>query len=222
MRKWISTLTLNKTLALVALTLGAIAVFAVPVPGGTITLDAKELALVIGREADHVDPPELASWIIEARADYRLIDLRGEAAFAQYSIPGAINVPTARLIDAGLGRPEKLVLYSDDGVGAAQAWMLLRARGYKAVYMLKGGLDGWKDQVMFPIVADNPTPDQRTRDERARSVSAFFGGRPRSSSTVAAGGSGFAMPTVPTLPKVAAPASPTGGAKPTAKKREGC
>ena len=223
MRKWILMLSLNQQLALGAVALGALAIFAVPYQGSTVTLDAREFALVVGSEADHVDAPELASWIIESRADYRLIDLRGEAEFAQYHIPTAINVPMTGLTEAGFGRQEKLVLYSDDGVRAAQAWMLLKARGYKGVYMLKGGLDEWKDQVVFPVVADNPTPDERTRDERARSVSAFFGGQPRSASAVAAGAPGLAMPTASALPKVAAPASPTGGARTgRVKKREGC
>jgi len=79
---------------------------------------------------------------------------------------------------------------------------------------------------VFPVLADNPTPDQRSRDERLRTISTFFGGQPRSESAVAAGGAGGpgpAMPAFPALPKVAAPASPAGGAKPgPAKKKEGC
>jgi hypothetical protein len=102
----------------------------------------------------------------------------------------------------------------------------LKAQGYKGVYMLKGGLEEWKDRVVFPVLADNPTPDERSRDERLRTISTFFGGQPRMASAVAAGGPGMpgiALPTAPALPKVAAPPSPAGGAKPgAAKKKEGC
>jgi len=223
---WISRLTLNQKLALGAVVLGAAALFATPYPGSTVTLDTKELALVVGTEADHVEAPELAAWIIEGRADYRLIDLRSDAEFAQYHIPTAVNVPMNVLTDAGLGRQEKLVLYSEGGIHSAQAWMLLRAQGYKSVYMLKGGLDGWKDQVVFPIVADNPTPDERARDERLKSISAFFGGQPRNAAAAAAGAvvmPGMAAPATPAMPKVVAPPSPAGGPKPPAKKKkEGC
>ena len=226
MRNWMSTLTLNQKLALGALVLGAIALFAAPYPGSRVTLDAKELALAVGTEIDHVEAPELAAWIIESRADYRLIDLRSEAEFVQYHIPGAVNVPMGSLTDAGLGRQETLVLYSDGGIHSAQAWMLLKAQGYKGVYMLKGGLEEWKDRVVFPVLADAPTPDQRSRDERLRTISTFFGGQPRSASAVTAGGAGMpgmAMPAAPALPKVAAPPSPAGGARPGApKKKEGC
>lgn len=224
---WLSRLTLNQKLAAAALLLGATALFASPYPGAKVTLDAKELALIVGTEADHVEATELAAWIIEGRADYRLIDLRARAEFEQYHIPTAVSIPMNVLTEAGLGRQEKLVLYSEGGIHSAQAWMLLRAQGYTSVSMLKGGLDAWKDQVVFPVVADNPTPDERARDERLRSISAFFGGQARSAAAVAAGASampGMAAPATPVLPKVVAPPSPSGGAKAATakKKKEGC
>jgi rhodanese-related sulfurtransferase len=227
MAGWFARLTLNQKLALAAVALGAVALVAAPYPGSKVTLDAKELALVVGTEADHVEAPELAAWIIQGRADYRLLDLRSDAEFAQYHIPTAVNVPVNVLTDAGLGRQEKLVLYSEGGIHSAQAWMLLKAQGYTSVYMLKGGLDEWKDQVVFPVVADNPTPSERARDERLRSISAFFGGQPRSAEAAAAGTAarpGQASSQTPALPKVAAPPSPAGGGKPAPprKKKEGC
>ena len=38
--------------------------------------------------------------------------------------------------------------------------MLLRAKGYKGVYILRGGLEAWKDSVLFPRIPENPTPAQ--------------------------------------------------------------
>ena len=226
MAGWMSRLTLNQKLAAGAVALGAVALFSAPYPGSTVTLDARELALVVGSEADHIEAQELAAWIIEHRADYRLVDLRTEKEFATYSIPTAVNIPMNVLTDAGLGRQERIVLYSEGGIHSAQAWMLLKAQGYKSVSMLKGGLDEWKDQVVFPVLADNPTPAQRVRDERARTISAFFGGQPRSAAAVATGAAaapGLAAPPTTAAPQVAAPPSPAGGAKPAAKKkREGC
>jgi rhodanese-related sulfurtransferase len=221
---WMSRLTLNQKLAAAALLLGALALAASPYPGSRVTLDAKELALIVGSEADHVEAPELAAWIIEGRADYRLIDLRSAAEFDRYHIPTAENVPMSVLTDAGLGRQEKLVLYSEGGIHSAQAWMLLRAQGHASVYMLKGGLDEWNDQVVFPVLADNPTPAQRARDERLRAMSAFFGGQPRSASAAQAGlPAAAAAAPVAAAPTVVAPPSPTGAAKPAAKKKkEGC
>jgi rhodanese-related sulfurtransferase len=225
MRGWISRLTLNQKLAGVALLLGVVALFASPYPGSKVTLDAKELSLIVGSEADHVEAPELAAWIIEGRGDYRLVDLRTPGEFDRYHIPTAQNIPMSVLTDAGLGRQEKLVLYSEGGIHSAQAWMLLRAQGYTAVYMLKGGLDEWNDQVVFPVIADNPTPEQKARDERLRSISVFFGGQPRSAAATASGAAASvaAPAAMPAAPKVVAPPSASGAAKPAAKKKkEGC
>ena len=165
---------------------------------------------------------ELAAWIIESRADYRLVDLRTEAEFAQYHIPTALSIPMSVLTDAGLGRQEKIVLYSEGGIHSAQAWMLLKAQGYKSVYMLKGGLDEWKDQVVFPVVSDNPTPVQRARDERLKSMSTFFGGQPRSAAAVATGAPAtpaVAAPQTPAVPMVAAPAVTCRGREARAPRR---
>jgi rhodanese-related sulfurtransferase len=226
MRNGMSTLTLNQTLAVGAIMLGAIALFATPYPGSRVTLDAKELALAVGTEADHIEAADLAAWIIGSRADYRLIDLRSETEYAEYHIPTAVHVSMGNLADAGLGRQERLVLYSDGGTHSAQAWMLLKAQGYRGVYVLKGGLEAWKDGVVFPVLADRPTPDERSRDERLRTVSAFFGGQARSASAPAPNGAalpGLGMPSALTSPKATAPPSSSAGVKPgSAKKKEGC
>jgi rhodanese-related sulfurtransferase len=226
MVRWLSTLTLNQKLAVAAVVLGAVALAATPYPGGRVTLDARALALTIGQEADHVAPADLAAWIVESRADYRLIDLRGEEAYAQYHIPGAVNIPLARLTEAGLGRQEKLVLYSDADVHAAQAWMLLRAQGYPGAYILDGGLSAWKNEIVFPVLGEGSSADQRMQDEKRRAMSAFFGGQPRSASAVgsaAAALPGVAAPALPAATRAVPPASPKAGAKPgAAKKKEGC
>jgi cell division septation protein DedD len=39
------------------------------------------------------------------------------------------------------------VLVCQDGVKAAQAWVVLRGKGFQA-YILDGGLEGWVEQVL--------------------------------------------------------------------------
>ena len=153
-RRW-SSLSLNQKLACGALVLGVLAVFARPSRGNVVTLDVKELATVIDREGDHVTASELAGWIVSGRSDYRLIDLRGEKEYAEYHIPTAENVTLTALPDSTLLADEKVVLYSEGGIHASQAWMLLRAKGFKNAYTLKGGLDQWKEDVLFPTLAEN-------------------------------------------------------------------
>jgi rhodanese-related sulfurtransferase len=221
MFSWVSKLTLNQKLGLLALALGALAVFANVAPGHTVSLDARELLTSVERKEDHVTPAELAAWIVEGRTDYRLIDIRAERAFGEYHIPTAENVPLAAILDGALGRTDKIVLHGDGGIHAAQAWMVLKGRGYTRVYTLLGGLDAWKDEVLFPLMPQNPGPEEQARFERAAQVARFFGGQPR-----AAAGPGtqpIALPTQVTGPALVAPptlpAGATGGPR---KKREGC
>jgi rhodanese-related sulfurtransferase len=218
--RWISKLSLNQKLGTLALALGALAVFANVAPGHTVTLNAKELLTGVERQEDHVTPAELAAWIIEGRVDYRLVDIRDEKAFAEYHIPSAENVSLATVADGMLGRTEKILLYGDGGIHAAQAWMALRGRGFTRVYTLLGGLDAWKDEVLFPAVPQSPTPEAQAQLERAAQVARFFGGQPRAAA--APGAEPVALPTAAAAPTVAPPTLPAGAGSGPKKKREGC
>ncbi len=212
MRKLLSALTLNQKLAALAFVLGAIAIGARPYPGANVTIDSSELASIVTRDVDHVGPLDLADWIITDRSDYRLIDVRDEQAYATYHIPGAEPAPVTSLIDYPLMRNEKIVLYSDDGVHAAQAWFLLKARGYPGVYILQGGLDAWVDTVLFPALTDDPAEQQQ--HDRLAAISAHFGGQPK------AGGEAASAVRV-ALPQVEMAASGPVAPK-KKKKKEGC
>jgi rhodanese-related sulfurtransferase len=214
--RW-SDLSLNQRLALGALALGAVALFAQPSRGSVVTLDVKELATIVEREDDHVTAGELAGWIVEGHSDYRLVDLRGAKQYMEYHVPTAENMTLAALPDAPLAHNEKIVLYSEGGIHASQAWMLMRALGFKSVYTLKGGLEQWKDDVLFPTLADNATSQERTRFERSTALARFFGGAPRT------GGSAALAPPMPSIPKVEPTVAPPGpGSAPPKKKKEGC
>jgi rhodanese-related sulfurtransferase len=132
----------------VALGLGAL-VIGTP-RSGKIVLDERELAAIVEGELDHVTPDELADWIVAGRQDFRLIDLRTAAEYAEYHIPQAANLAITALADADLARNEKIVLYSAEGIHSAQAWFLLKAKQFPAVYILLGGLKQWTEQVVFP------------------------------------------------------------------------
>ncbi len=116
---------------------------------------------------------------MQGRSDYRLIDLRAASDFAAYHIPTAENVTVAALPEFPFLRNEKIVLYSDGGIHAAQAWMLMQAQGYRAVYTVLGGLEGWKDEVLYPALPAQASAAERARFERAAALSRFFGGEPR-------------------------------------------
>jgi|WetSurMetagenome_2_1015567.scaffolds.fasta_scaffold370878_1 rhodanese-related sulfurtransferase len=197
--------------------LGLIAAFAgSPYKGSRVTIDTGDLAGIVQREVDHIDPIDLADRIIKGRSDYRLIDLRAKAEYDEYHIPSAENVPLATLPEYGLERNEKIILYSEGGIHSAQAWFLLKAMGYRSVYMLRGGLDDWKDMVLFPSLSQNPSPEQRAAFEKTKEVSTFFGGMPQ---TEAAAKSPDATKQ---LPKLQMPGALSGPAPAQKKKKEGC
>ena len=220
---WLCNLGLNRALALLALLLGLGALFARVYPDRTVTVHEAELLTASARAEDRVPPTELAGWIVEGRADYRLIDLRDETAFAEYHVPTAENVPLTTLPVYGLLRNEKIVLYADGDLPAAQAWLLLKGRGYRGVYTLQGGLTAWKDRILFPMMPESPSPEEQARFEEAAHVAKLFGGQPRA----AASGGDAQLLDMSALrastPAVAAPSLPAaGGGKSRRGPREGC
>ena len=213
---------LDQALALVALALGVLALFGNPNRGHRVTLDTQELARIVGTEGDHVTPQQLAGWIIEGATDYRLIDLRSPTEFAQYHIPTAENVPVAQLPGYGLARNEKIVLYSQGGIHAAQAWFLLKAEKYAGAYTLFGGLEGWQGEVLHPLAPARPTPREAAAFERAVQVARFFGGAARTAdSTGTAPAPALLAAPAPASTPAPPPPAPTGTVRKKAK-REGC
>ena len=220
----------NQKLALLAVALGLGAlVLGGPRPG-KIVLDERELAAIVEGEVDHVTPDELADWIVAGRQDYRLIDLRTAAEFAEYHIPQAENVAITALVDSDLARNEKIVLYSAEGIHSAQAWFLLKAKEFPAVYILLGGLKQWTEQVVFPeSPAESAGPVERIAFAKAAERAKFFGGASRaaavagpSTASAAPGGVGASGASAPTLPKVVPPPAPAPGGAAAKKKKEGC
>ncbi len=209
-------LPLNKKLGLGALALGLLAIFGNPYPGAVSKVDAREMARIVETKVDHVTATDLADWIIEGRADYRLIDLREAASYSAYHIPGAENVPLTQLIDYGLERNEKIILYSDGGIHSAQAWFLLNARDYKAAYMLLDGLNAWKGDVLFPEAPAQPTEEEARAFEKSKHVSTFFGGQPQGVNAEATGSKDIALPEL-NMPTQAVPVK-----QKKKRSREGC
>lgn len=87
----------------------------------------------------------------------RLIDIRGADEHARERIPGAINLPLARIADLPRdGSP--VVFHCRSGMRtAANAAQLADAAGDSPVYILEGGIDGWRGAGHVTI-ADRSQP----------------------------------------------------------------
>lgn len=208
--------TLEARLAGVALALGILALFGTPDKGETVTVNPRELATMVETEVDHVDVQELADWIIRGRAEVRLLDLRAPDDYAEYHIPGAENVSITSLIDYPLYRNEEIVLYSNGGIHSAQAWFLLQAYGFRGSYILLGGLQAWRDEILFPSAPTHASATELGEFRRATAVSAHFGGSPRTASADDVTAAPVQMPKI--APPAASPVAPRG----KRKAKEGC
>ncbi len=113
----------------------------------------EEIAGIVSLGDDRVSPVELAEWIVGAKPEVRLIDVRSAEDYEMYHIEGSINIPFTQLLTRdGLARLSKLnknALICGDGANAAKAWVVLRSKGYEA-YILDGGVKAWVDQILTP------------------------------------------------------------------------
>ena len=196
----------------VLLGLASVAAFAgSPYRGPRVTMDGDVLARTAATGADHVSPSTLADRLIAGTNDYRIIDLREPEAYAKDRIPGAENVPMTALPSAHWAPTDPVLLYSEDSERAAQAWLYLKARGFRRVSTLAGGYAAWRDQVVFPALAEPKDEAARLESERRRAIGAHFGGAAR----IALAGPSPGLTPVPTpAPQVVPPPAPQVGTPP--------
>ncbi len=217
MKKFFSNLSTNKKLVLLAVLLGVFALIAGNPYGGTsIKVNEKDIALSTVGNSDKVSVTDLADWIIKAKSDFELVDLRSEEKYSEYTIPNARCIPLPQISSSELLRNQKIVLFSDDDITASQAWFILKTKGYKGVYILDGGLDAWKEKVLFPKAPVNGSKEAQMQFEKMKEVAKYFGGQAQTDSTAAESKQQIKLPTVNlNNTNVVVP-------KGKKKKREGC
>jgi rhodanese-related sulfurtransferase len=160
---------MRRALALAAVVAGALAAFAgSPFASHNARINIASLTNAIANEEDHVTAVDLAKWIRERKAGLRIIDVRSAAECNGYHLPGEELVPLEALVHSRFEVGQTIVLVSENGGHAAQAWVFLRALGHQNVYFLRGGVQEWLDQVLNPV---NPTRE-------VAALSRYFGGEP--------------------------------------------
>jgi len=178
MKNILSKLSLNQKLGLIAILLGLIALVAGnPFDSNEVKVNIKDIALSTVKNSDKIKPETLAEWLIEGKSDFVLIDLRNPEEFEKYTLPEAENIPLVTLPEAELYRNQKLILFADDNLRAAQGWYILKSKGFKNVYILDGGLEGWKNNVLFPRFSSNPTKEELSQFEKKKAIAKYFGGQ---------------------------------------------
>jgi len=143
-------------------------------------VDVAQLAAEIEAGDDHISALDLAERIMKGESNLQVFDLRSESEFTDFHIPSAKLTSVTALVREPLPQDATLALYSEGGAHAAQAWVLLRLRGYRKVVMLREGVYEWVSRVLEPRLATDATPAERQEFERASVLSRYFGGLPRS------------------------------------------
>ena len=106
---------------------------------------------------------ELAEWIRDRKPHLRVIDVRSEGEFDEYHLPRA-----ERLTSSTTFPPDETIVLVAGG----------SVRG-RDVYVLRGGVQAWIDEVMNPTITADAPPSLRAAYDRASIVSRYFGGVPR-------------------------------------------
>jgi rhodanese-related sulfurtransferase len=195
----IGKISLNKKLAALAILLGLIGILAgSPNESSAGKIDTNQLALEIANQSNIIKPTDLAKSMIDGSNTFRMVDLRNESDFTAGNIEGSENFPVAQINKSDLRRNEKILLYSNSEIETAQAWMLLKSKNYKSVYMLKGGWIGWQREVLG--IAEGQTA----------ASGSLFGSKTAGETAVAPTPSG-GIKLPPSMP-----------AKSSKKKKEGC
>ena len=168
-----------RSLVLVAVALSALAAVVGSPRAGNTSVDVAALARDVETEQDHVTAVELARWIRDRKPGLRVIDIRDSAEFEEYHVPQAERIPIESVVKSAFKPSETIVMYSGGGAHAAQAWVLLRARGERNVFFLRGGVAEWLDEVMNPQIPANLPREKQVEADSVAALSRYFGGVPR-------------------------------------------
>jgi rhodanese-related sulfurtransferase len=138
-----------------------------------------DVAQAAARQSDRVNVRDLASWLIEERRDFLLVDVRSAADFAKGAIGDARNIPIAELLSeemlASLPTDRRIVVYSNGSENGAKAATLLRLAGFDA-HVLSGGYNAWHASVLNPDIPAEEMDSESLQVSEQRAYSCYFVG----------------------------------------------
>ena len=138
-----------------------------------------DVAQAAARQTDRVSVRDLASWLIEERQDFVLIDVRSAADFDRGAIGEAQNIPIAELVTAetlaGLPTDRRILVYSNGSENGAKAATLLRIAGLDA-HVVSGGYNAWHARVLNPDIPLEEVDGESLRVSEQRAYACYFVG----------------------------------------------
>lgn len=145
----------------------------------------RKLHFGVSQTQRQLEPRELASWIIEGRRDFAVIDLRNQQDFAKAHVKDAVSCGVCH-VDAEQGRKavqetmfvdlsKKLVLYTANGDEVVELPKLLAKN--PRLFTLKGGWAGWQREVLAPVSFEGVTDSEVLHERQYReAIRAYFSG----------------------------------------------
>jgi rhodanese-related sulfurtransferase len=118
-------------------------------------LPIDQLLLELQNEKRFISTDQLAERMIGQDPGLLLIDVREAAAFDEYTLPGAMNIPLGEMLDPAYDHYFKeadfdIVFFGNSNFLAEQAWMIKRRQNYSRLFILNGGVNQWENDILSP------------------------------------------------------------------------
>lgn len=156
----------------IVLVVVAASVASMPMYQDRLEASANDPAFRLSHPVGHMTADEVAFRLLDHDARLQLIDTRSASDFRAFSLPQAVNIPAMELFgkawrDQLSRRRDVKVFLADDQAAATDAASLALALGYENVYVLEGGLQGFRRDLLEIASHDTASLDVDTRDFRA-------------------------------------------------------
>lgn len=142
-------------------------------------VSAKNMIEKIAAKDREITVQKLAYSIMHSTNDFHIIDVRSKDDYAEFHLPGAINIPLESIIDNRFKNNlhinnKKTILYSNGSVAAEKAWFFVTRAGKGDFYILEGGLNNFIDVIFAEIPVDYTDDIIEKSDRRFRESAVKF------------------------------------------------
>jgi len=138
-----------------------------------------DVAQAAARQDDRVSVEDVATWLIEGRGNFSLIDIRSPEDFESGKIGDARNIPITQLVTENvlldLPKDRMIIVYSNGSENAAKAVVLLRLNGIDA-HLMAGGYNAWHARILNPDISAEELDGESLQVSEQRAYSCYFVG----------------------------------------------
>ncbi len=142
-------------ISLLLVSLGFILAFLPAANKPTLFVKPDKIVMEALNERNIFSADQVAKFVVTEDSSVQLIDLRPSVDYKKFSIPGAVNIPYEELIknpdmmETALNRGySHNIFYSNGDIESGYAFVLAKGLGFNQVFVMKGGLNGWFNDVM--------------------------------------------------------------------------